>query len=219
MKFNDYVIDHPVDGLKFKIKDNLSKSWYGVAKDYVLLEFSHVINNIKLEGQNIIDGGCHHGYYTLLFAKYGKNVTAIEPNYYHIGVAKENLALNNLPTKFIYGALWSSDGKIGFNGGSRVGKFDTLVPSYTLETIDPNVNVVKLDIEGSEYEALPHSIDRLPLVHSWIIELHGDQRSVVQMLIDRNYTISWIDRKALKVREFSEDLFKTRTTIFAVRDI
>lgn len=213
------IIDHIIKGVKFLINDETANNWYHNPKPYVKLEFDYVRDNIKLDGQRIIDGGCHHGYYTLLFAKYGGIVTAVDPSTYHVGVAKKNLKLNNLNAKFVNAAIWNNNGKIGFNGGSRVGDFEYQVPALTLETIDCDAQVIKLDIEGSEYQALPYSIDKLPNVHSWIVEAHGDQSIIVNMFLERDYKVKWLNRTSMKIEDFTPEMYKFRSTIFATRDL
>ena len=46
------------------------------------------------------------------------------------------------------------------------------VPSGTLSTLCPSATVVKLDIEGHEYQVLAESLAKLPSVKAWAVELH-----------------------------------------------
>lgn len=57
---------------------------------------------------------------------------------------------------------------------SRVvrGRSERTVPARKLSALAPDATVVKLDIEGHEYEVLDEALSRLRRVHSWAIELH-----------------------------------------------
>lgn len=59
--------------------------------------------------------------------------------------------------------VWSS---VVAPGGGRV------VPCRRLVSVVPDATVVKLDIEGHEYEVLDDSLDAMPDVAAWALELH-----------------------------------------------
>ena len=45
-------------------------------------------------------------------------------------------------------------------------------PARRLRSILPDATIVKLDIEGAEFEVLPAQIDDLPAPRVWIVEIH-----------------------------------------------
>jgi FkbM family methyltransferase len=61
----------------------------------------------------------------------------------------------------------------GFNSVVAKGKGVRKVRCRPLSALAPDATVVKLDIEGHEYEVLEHALPRLAeQVHSWALELH-----------------------------------------------
>jgi FkbM family methyltransferase len=81
-------------------------------------------------------------------------------------------------------AAWLYDGEVGFEAhdtGSRLGDGE-MVPCFDfsgwLPTIGTDEFVVKMDIEGSEYELLDWMLEEGTdkLVSEFLIEWHGDPR-------------------------------------------
>lgn len=72
-------------------------------------------------------------------------------------------------------------------------------PCRALSTLAQGAAVVKLDIEGHEYEALDEALPRLPEVRAWAIELHlvpGRPLSrAVSALSARGYTVLGAGRR------------------------
>jgi len=95
------------------------------------------------------------------------------------------------------------------------------VKTLPLPLIDSSATIIKLDIEGAEFEILPSQIDEMENVHTWIVELHskyGDFDSVIDGFIRRGYTVYYLDRSYNNVRCYEPGcLGRGSTTIFCRR--
>ena len=163
-----------------------------VEKD-VKQEFFQNINT----GDTIIDIGAHIGEYTLLGAKLvgGKGlVISVEPDHDSMKSLKENIILNNfknciilekavgekVETKFlykvneedVYGYLdpYVENKKLKKHSEIEVTTIDSIVLSNNINTI----NLLKIDVEGFEYEVLLGCNDTLKKnkIKKIIVELH-----------------------------------------------
>ncbi len=65
-----------------------------------------------------------------------------------------------LPTGGVNGVIASSS-------GTRI-----VVPTRRLSQLVPDATVVKVDIEGHEYDVLDEALPKLNAVHTWALELH-----------------------------------------------
>lgn len=142
----------------------------GVINDYLLMgEYeSHttkiVEENVK-EGDICIDAGASVGYFTLLMARNkAKEVMAFEPTknlYGYLLKNTKNNGYNNITTR--NQGLFSENKIINVNGNAtgREG-----IEAITLDSLNiPKVDFIKMDIDGSEPEALKgmiQTIERSP---------------------------------------------------------
>jgi FkbM family methyltransferase len=171
------------------------------------------------EGMTFLDIGANIGYYTLLGARCvgtsGK-VLALEPDPEVNAILRQNLEANSIDNvQVVHGAASRTCGHVRFGRAISSSYSSGLycenavnwieVPGYSLDALVAEsrigvVNLVKLDVEGAEVEALEGmtqilSVDR-PKV---MMELHGrlDRDAVhpaVQKLKNMGYTtyhISW----------------------------
>lgn len=137
----------------------------------------HILKHIKRDS-NFIDAGANFGYYSLLasvFIETGK-IYAIEPNPFVYEVLKVNAALAKNANIVPYN-IGLSDGKVdelnlfwyeGANGNGMLYNPATIqnnntfnrhkVKVATLDAFaDKNIDLIKMDIEGSEIEVLQNS--------------------------------------------------------------
>lgn len=123
------------------------------------------------KGDNILDIGAHIGYYTLIAAQMvgekGK-VYAFEPDPQNFAILSKNIKYNNLSNvELINKAVASSSRKMKFyqnplNAGnhSTVHNFNNrliIIEGISLNDYfrkTPKISVIKMDIEGGEYEAI-----------------------------------------------------------------
>ena len=80
-------------------------------------------------------------------------------------------AVSNKVGRLTLRVLNTSWGTNSMVTAAATGKVVT-VACRPLADLVPAATVVKLDIEGHEYEVLPGALEALPKVHSWALELH-----------------------------------------------
>lgn len=135
----------------------------------------------------IVDCGANVGYTSAYFLSRFRDahVVAIEPFPANAEVCRRNLAPYGRRATVIEAAVWSHNGRLVLDhaGGNewgvrvrtaRVGEAGGIeaidLPSLGLDRID----ILKIDIEGSEANLFAHETDRwLPRVSNIAIELHG----------------------------------------------
>lgn len=181
-----------------------------------LLEFGHQF--IK-KGDHCIDGGANQGIFSLSFSSaVGLNgkVVAVEPFDYCVKSLKHNIQLNKFENIHVcQEVLYNKPGLIkkldftnGVGGASIVRDFGYLnhfeVKTNTVDNIvkkfDLNLNFLKLDIEGAEYDALKGSIKSLAKNRP-IICLEGDPNNyskISEFLKGFNYSPYYFENKKLE---------------------
>jgi FkbM family methyltransferase len=170
----------------------------------------------------IIDLGANEGFYTLMVKKLApkSRVIAVEPNPSAFKTLKKNIEANKLENVIaVNKAVSSKNGKIIFEivkGRTTVGalkvyrkyrkryKLEKIsVSSVTLEKLCntykiDNIDLLKIDIEGSELEILKSSKNVLPRVRKVVIEYHKAQRTmkgIIKLMLEMNFKIALIDKK------------------------
>jgi FkbM family methyltransferase len=173
-------------------------------------------------GSSFVDLGANEGYFTViagLLCGHGGRVLSIEPQERLLPVIRQNILLNRLSNVSLLNAAISdtpgsaelfltSDTNSGGSGFHRHSKYS--LPTQTVQTLTleqaldqhqlPQVDLMKIDIEGFEYEALlgspqvfqTHRIKALALeLHPHILEARGkDANEITAMLANAGYTRS-----------------------------
>jgi FkbM family methyltransferase len=135
-----------------------------------LLEFGHKLLN---EEDRAIDGGANQGIFTCAFAAAVANngrVFAFEPNPNAVNCVKNNVTLNNFSNVSLFeGALSNETGKAylvldrgpvgGYISLHPEGENYSNVATYSIDSLFeagdiPEVQFIKLDVEGSELSTL-----------------------------------------------------------------
>lgn len=157
---------------------------------------------------HIIDCGGNMGL-SVLYWKYvfpDAHIKVFEPSKEVIGVLKNNIELNNLDNVEVFeAAVSSSEGKVKIYVRGFTAEGNTLIEDvwetsptkgnrvfYEVETvklsnyIDGQVDVLKLDIEGSEGAVLKelHDADKLHLIKECIMEYHYHPTATTNQLDD-----------------------------------
>jgi FkbM family methyltransferase len=141
----------------------------------------------------IVDCGGNIGLSAIWFAQTypGADITVYEPDTQLCELLERNLsAARCAGVRVVNAAAWIADGEIAFDAtGDDSGKIDpsgtTRVRAVDLALALPErVDLLKLDIEGAEFEVLEHllntgSIDR---VNHTAVEFHPTRRSMPQMI-------------------------------------
>lgn len=170
----------PIDRCPIRFLDATAQaaSWYDPLSENNRSELEWLITNTAPEGQKIIDAGAYHGLYATVFAKAAGEqgeVVAIDPVPSNRAVIEVNLALNGLRGRIEDCVVSNVDGEVGFSTdscGHIVDRGGIRCPSRPLRSLLPDATIVKLDIEGAEFDVVPAQIDELPAARVWIVEIH-----------------------------------------------
>lgn len=177
---SSYVI---VDG-GYKIKTDKIDSLFLRMNQVYEPEVRQAIRNILIPFGGIsVDVGANIGYHTILLASNSSHVIAIEPEPQNLDILKYNISENNCNNvEIVPMAITSNPGKIKLHlnpkntGGHSVIIQPTnryiVVESIRLDQIIPAgpIRLLKLDIEGGEYDAIISLGDRLNDVENIIYE-------------------------------------------------
>ncbi|MGN6459716.1 MAG: FkbM family methyltransferase [Pseudolabrys sp.] len=173
--------------MQMNISDRVASEWYD--KDWTLppeIEFfSH--GQIVKSGR-IFDLGAHQCLIAMLLARdivpEGR-VVAVEANQHNAAVARDNIALNHADNVDVIHALVSrtsgrAHADFSFNSrakqglGALVGEAIEGISIDDLSRQKGWPDLVYLDIEGFEIEALKGASETLARWCHWFVELHGD---------------------------------------------
>lgn len=219
--FEPFTAPHGISNLRFHYATPEAVDWYYPLKPYTLLEYEWVKKNVRLYRSKIIDAGCHHGNYSVLFGG-NKGLFCVDANASNCDITRINLNLNGIPGEVMNCAVWNYDGEVLFNGLSngRVGSGNP-IRAVKLSTICQFAEVVKLDVEGSEFRILPEAIDEMGAVHTWIVEVHptdGDAHELTMEFINRGWEVLKVDRNIMGVVPYEQSTpWTSHATIIARR--
>ena len=140
----------------------------------------------------IVDCGANIGVSVLHYKRLypGARIVAFEPDPKFLPALKSNLARNGAgDVTVVEAAAWTRNGVVPFfcegADGSRVIQGDEAYPeaisvrSVDLAAyLDDPVDLVKMDIEGAEFEVIPHLEKKLPQVKNLVVECHLYNRNI-----------------------------------------
>ena len=144
-------------------------------------------------GATIIDIGANIGCYSLLAAQTAARVIACEPHPKNLSILRKNVELNHAKNvEVISHAISNKTGKASLiipDNDTFVGRYSLHlgqgrrsieVSCITLEDLVreahlSEIDLIKIDCQGSEYEILYASADILSQVRQAIVETHGSQ--------------------------------------------
>ena len=210
----------------------LNKEEFKILRDEIFNKEIYKID-LKNEKPTIIDAGAHIGLATVYFKQLypNANITCFEPNPNNILFLEENIVMNNLKNVNIKDiALGKKDctrdffidssGYGAFSTGSfRKNAWDGSQNSMNIEVnveklgkyLDREIDLIKMDIEGSEREVLKEidSSGHLKNVKNMIIEYHPIKNhkigEILSILEKNNFDLEF--RKENKViKNPTEDL-------------
>lgn len=228
--FEPYIIRLGYGDLDFFIATPQAQDWYDPPKDYVLMEYEWIVENIPIKGKNVIDGGSHHGHYSVVLRSQRPNhLMMVEPHPSNQDICEVNVCLNGNDDRWgiMHGALWNETGKIHYdgnpNGALSLSGQGIEVDALRLQDVDPKAQVVKLDIEGAEYAVIPEALETMH-VESWIIEMHSGhdvkeaQDMTSRMLAKAGYELHWVNREKMRVEPYAlGTVWPGHSTLFARR--
>jgi len=137
----------------------------------------------KTENPTILDCGSNIGISVLHYKRQfpEARIVAFEPDPHIVPVLRRNLERNNASdVDIVEAAVWTRDGTAEFfcepaEGSSLVRRQSR---SVTVRTVDLRrflvnpVDLIKMDIEGAEYQVIPGIVDNLAVVKNLIVECH-----------------------------------------------
>jgi FkbM family methyltransferase len=153
----------------FLIADDVGKSWYDGSANQNMPERQWCLDHVG-EGFTVLDCGAHHGMMTVLFSRMtgsAGRVLAWDALPENAEVIRRNAALNACNNVTVYARALGADRRV-VHYDRNLGNVNVLPPnsdrqaSGTIEVValdtdlEPGLHVdfVKLDVEGSELEAL-----------------------------------------------------------------
>jgi len=171
----------------FDIRPNTDDS---IVIDEVWSENVYRVHPDQLSGAVVLDFGANCGAFALLAEACGAKVLAFEPHPENSAQLRKNIALNNSDVQPILAAVSSSDGSVKlsdyllgdervFTGSPQIAEegFDVVAMGLTTAIAMANSDriVIKMDIEGGEYEAFqsvsPHDLENVERI---VMEFHGE---------------------------------------------
>jgi FkbM family methyltransferase len=164
-------------------------------------------------GGTVIDAGAHAGAFAVQAAAHAARVVALEPNPGNMRFLEENRRANRLENLTpLPQALWSRPGTLYFRatGHSGAGLVDTQPPGdpVTAVSLDAlvetygKVALLKIDIEGAEYDVFRHA-RRLGDIERIAGEIHyrpdapGPKDALLAQLREAGFAVRLVTKSAL----------------------
>lgn len=214
MLFRRRVERHLFGGheLSVHIEDRIAAEWYG-ADGARPSDFDRLAGRGLKQGGRVFDLGAHQGVVAMMLAReigpQGK-VIAVEANARNNDLGRRNAALNGIANiEHLHAAVTQSDGPILFSARGN-GAIALSPAAYKAVSVDGlsidslsrrygAPDLIYLDIEGFEGQALKGAVETLQAPTSWSIEVHGDETlgafggsnaDIVAVFADR-YDLFW----------------------------
>ena len=177
----------------------------------------------ELFGNLFVDIGANFGYYSIMLSNNFKEVLSIEPEPKNMSIVKRNT--RNIPNiRTLQVAIGESDGFSRlFLSPTRPGAHATVpsgmddrvfhsafpsgikhsirVKTLTLASMlrSKTADLIKVDVEGAEWEVLAGAREIMDKIQSWLIELHDIKRKkeLESLMASYNYRCRWVDENHL----------------------
>ncbi len=209
------VLIHPVYPNQFVREFKGHKFWLKFVEDKAMNEIlqdflghgEYEPHTTKLVQDNVkpddvcVDVGASIGYFTLLFAKLGKEVYSIEPTRNQFEFLKENVNLNGYRDKVKLFNLAASDKKENLH--IQANSSQDHMNAVPLDSILPKkVDFIKIDVDGSEpkvLKGLVKTIERNPQLKMVIeyypsyIEKLGNKPQDMLDILDKYFTYTRVE--------------------------
>jgi len=190
----------------FEYKTFITNEFDGVGNSYIDFFYGTLCDMIDFGG-TVIDAGANVGFFTWLAKERGaKRVYSIEPdiqaNFYleknfrndpAIILIKKALTSNLEGTNFYY----CLNGTVA--NSTTTSEVHTYVKDYVptinldmILNIEEKINLIKLDIEGSEFEVFEHlQPHQFSKVNQFFIEFHRNSIPIKDKLIENGFTVQY----------------------------
>ena len=184
------------------------------------------------KGETFVDVGASDGFYTIGLAKNWKRIYAFEPyaltaKFLRMRVRKANLSRVDVREK----AIIDKEGIVSLHLSPRGWRCHSLYPvgescvetmSSTLAKEFPHedLDLVKVDVEGKEFEVVEGAREIMPRIAAWLIEVH-DLRSVCGTRIEHKETYNQRLKRMEKLMKsfgYRTRWIATKKAIYAYRE-
>jgi len=203
--------------LDLHLTDNLGVFLWHYPRFYEPEEIEAFCSFIRPDS-TVLDIGANAGLYTLLAAKRGARVFAIEPDPLNLTMLRQNISLNGLESRvtiFEMAATETARQVSLYRNLSNMGESNILargLPSGTVEgrTIDslnlPPIDVCKIDVEGAELAALngmQRTLQRSPAIKLFVeyAEAFGNSAALLDYLRANFSQLKVMEDPAANARE------------------
>jgi FkbM family methyltransferase len=161
-----------------------------ISCEEVLIDRTYDFARVPFESDLIIDCGAHIGLFTLIAGlRYSSaELIAFEPDVYNFRKAQQQLARFASRLRLINAAVSTENGEAWFyrkesNSGHLTNEAHECQQRVRVVKLLEEAQrwagkrlLLKMDIEGTEEEVLPHVIGQLPKECAIFIEVHGGQK-------------------------------------------
>jgi FkbM family methyltransferase len=133
----------------------------------------------------ILDCGANIGYTSLYYKRLwpAARIVAFEPDPQFAPILRRNLARNGADdVEVVEAAVWTAAGRARWamegKDGSRIVSGEIAAPVVDVATVDlsryldADIDLLKVDIEGAEFDVIPHVAPRLGRVKNILVECH-----------------------------------------------
>lgn len=228
--FEPYLIYLPPMGMRFMVGTPTAQRLYDPMDKPLFNEIDWIMKNVDISfGRKVIDGGCHHGLYSVALGWHGAWVFAVDLHKPNVDMAMANCAINGVNMNWGHAAIANTSGLVRCTDsqlGALVEDGNDTVRAVTLPEICPDANIVKLDIEGAEFLVLPEALDTMPKVDTWIVEIHpwwfevSGEKDLFTPFLEHGFDLLWVDRAAEDPKVVpmnGREVFKMQSTVIAIR--
>jgi FkbM family methyltransferase len=182
--YRNRVVNHIYGGIPLKVElhDPDSAGWYD--HDWEPLPEIEFLRKHGLKpGARLFDLGAHQGIVAMQLARIVEpgEVIAVEGNWFNAARARRNAELNSLSNLHILHAIAAAEpGNLYFSEGSNASVARGRVASFQVRSVSVDElareygrpDVLFVDVEGYELEALKGATDTLRAGADWFIEVH-----------------------------------------------
>jgi FkbM family methyltransferase len=181
-----------LDLIKYgKLKFAVRRAYWGDYSPYWGIFYRGHYDMLRIRrDDNVLDAGAHIGFFTCKAAQKAKLVIAVESHPEHFKLLQYNIKINNLDNVIpVNKALTNKSRHVMLldNGvGTRVSaagsiKVESTTIDELLDRLGLNLDVVKMDVEGSEASCLDgHYLDS---VRELMVETDGETECIVKNIL------------------------------------
>ena len=183
------------------------------------LERRIIQKTLKINGSIFVDVGANVGFYSILLHKNFENIISIEPyreNMLALRRHAKSLGINNI--RYVEKAISNENSVAPFYIYKHEGEHSLLIrpsdkilsqappeKSIMIETTTldlilkeyKRIDLIKVDVEGAEWEVLEGSSLIMNSVKNWIIELHARnrerRREWERFFMNNDFAVRWLD--------------------------